>query len=215
MDVATHLLLGACVAQIPRTSTGKSSQALSFWHRSLIGGLVAVFPDIDYLLFFIHPLDFLAYWHRAETHSLLLAPLWALLVARLWGLHAKFSVHRVTTFWISLLSILSHIVSDTLTSYGTQWFAPFSDIKVSWNLLFVVDGYFSLSMLIVFCWLYLKQKHAVRHLVFLLPLSYLALVAGVKYSAKNRLINLDDKLMAKSPFFFVAATIFPLLLASD
>jgi len=189
MDVATHILLGACVAQIPRTSARESSQALSFWQRSLIGGLAAVFPDIDYLLFFYHPLEFLAYWHRAETHSLLLAPFWSLLTALLWSRRRALLGHRAAIFWICLLSILSHIFCDTLTGFGIQWFAPLSDMKFSWNLLFVIDAYFSLSILLTFLWLFIKQKQAIRYWAFLLPLGYLFLLGGVKYSLTHGLVK--------------------------
>ena len=51
MDVVTHVLAGACVAQIScQSRKTNSNQDLSFYQRAMIGGVAAVFPDMDYLL---------------------------------------------------------------------------------------------------------------------------------------------------------------------
>ena len=190
MDVVTHILVGACVAQIPSQSIRNNSTLnLSFYQRAMIGGIAAIFPDIDYLLFFWNPLEFLAYWHRAETHSLLLAPLWALLLTKLWMLSHHFKQFRSLVFWICLLGLLSHSMIDSLTTYGTQWFAPLSDYRISWNLLFVLDGYFTICMLITFLWMYFRQNKKLAFFVFLLPLSYLFFVHQIKLVAYQEITS--------------------------
>ena len=195
MDVVTHVLVGACVAQIPSQSTRNNSTLnLSFYQRAMIGGIAAIFPDIDYLLFFWTPLEFLAYWHRAETHSLLLAPLWALLLTKLWMLSHHFKQFRSLVFWICLLGLLSHSMIDSLTTYGTQWFAPLSDYRISWNLLFVLDGYFTICIVITFFWMYFSQSKKLALFVFLLPLSYLFFVYQIKLVAYQQITtNSIDK----------------------
>lgn len=182
MDAASHILLGACVAQIPRQNTAKQTSQqvlalqLGFWQRAAIGSIAGIFPDIDFLLFFYNPVEFLAYWHRAETHSLLLAPIWSWLIFWFVSFLPGFSCHRLTIYWIALLGILSHVLSDSLTTYGTQWFAPLSKLRIGANLLFVFDGYFTITLLICFYWLWQKQTRA-SLTILLLPLIYLAIVS--------------------------------------
>ena len=56
--------------------------------RLLLGGVAAAFPDVDFIGFLVDPLRFLAYWHQGPTHSLLLLPLWAVLLGALFcGVH--------------------------------------------------------------------------------------------------------------------------------
>ncbi len=188
MDVVTHVLVGACVAQIPRQSDGNNTKLdLNFHQRAMIGGIAAIFPDIDYLLFFWNPLEFLAYWHRAETHSLLLAPLWAWLLTKVWMRSRRLKPFRHLIFWVSLFGLLSHSMIDSLTTYGTQWFAPLSDYRISWNLLFVLDGYFTICVAITLWCLYFKHKTKFAFLIFVLPLSYLLFVAQIKLAAYQQI----------------------------
>ncbi len=193
MDTITHVLVGACVAQLPNSANNnKNDLALSFKQRAIIGGITAAFPDIDYILFLVNPLDFLAYWHRAETHSVILAPLWALLLCKACMLWRDFKPFKKSVFFICLLSLVSHTLLDSLTPYGTQWFAPFSDYRVSWDLLFVVDIYFTFSVAVVFLCLYLKQNTHRVLFIFLLPFIYLASIHQIKQTAIHN-IQLTSK----------------------
>jgi len=184
MDIITHIVVGACVAQIPRQSTtNDSTLKLSFYQRAIIGGSAALFPDIDYLLFLWNPLEFLAYWHRAETHSLLLVPVWAVLITKLWTMSDRLKPYQSLIFWICLLSIVSHSLVDSLTVFGTQWFSPFSDYRISWNLLFIIDIYFTMLVITTLIGLYCWQHKNSVFLLLLLPISYLLFVHQIKQTA--------------------------------
>lgn len=188
MDIVTHMLIGAAVAQLPEQSTQSQSIATLSWQsRAIIGAFAAIFPDIDYILFFWNPLEFLANWHRAETHSLLLSPLWAWLLSLLWQRYYHRHQDIMVLFWISLAGILSHIISDSFTVFGTKWFAPFSDYKVSWDLLFVVDGYFTLTSLIALILLIYMRSNSYRIFSLALPLGYLAVILIIKQNASNQI----------------------------
>jgi len=72
MDTLTHALLGGLVVQ---ALPGKrQDRVVSRGSATLVGGLAAAFPDLDYLSFWIDPLRFLADWHRGPTHSQLMPP---------------------------------------------------------------------------------------------------------------------------------------------
>ena len=142
MDTLTHALLGglAVRASLPRTDR---FTAVPSGTATWIGVLVAAFPDIDYLSFWIDPLRFLAEWHRGPTHSLLMAPLWALLL----GTFFTLLLHRPRAWLylvgICLLALASHIASDLITAYGTQILWPLSDIRLAFGTTFVIDPWFS------------------------------------------------------------------------
>lgn len=195
MDVLTHVLIGASVAQLPPAS---ENQHMNFKHRALVGTVAAIFPDIDYILFPLNPLEFLAYWHRAETHSIVLAPLWALLLWSGWQLFTVMKKHGVLVYWISLAALLSHTILDSLTMYGTQWLAPLSSGKISMDLLFVIDGYFTVCASIMLSVIYLKQTLKLRWLVTLLPIAYLGLVIQLKHQAYRQAVSEDQQINLNS-----------------
>ncbi len=53
------------------------------------------------------------------------------------------------TLWYLVFfgSIFTHPILDCFTTYGTQLFAPFSDYRVSWNTISVVDPIYTLPFL--------------------------------------------------------------------
>src|SRR5204862_3566164 len=77
------------------------------------------------------------------THSLVLLPLWALLLS--WVL-AK--ILREPRGWralygVTALGLALHIAGDVITSYGTMILAPFSDWRAQIGTTFIVDLWFS------------------------------------------------------------------------
>jgi len=195
MDTVTHLLIGAAVAQLVNKVPTETN--LSWQKCALLGAFSAVFPDIDYLLFFVNPLEFLAYWHRAETHSLILAPLWAWILSFL--LRRFYHCTQQTfLFKICLVGILSHIILDSFTTFGTQWFAPFSNYKVSWNLLFVVDVYFTFMSFVALMLIIYWRSHHYRLFALCLPMAYLTLVVIVKLAAYHQIPATESEKDASS-----------------
>ncbi|OUS24970.1 hypothetical protein A9Q98_12925 [Thalassotalea sp. 42_200_T64] len=222
MDALTHAIVGAAVAQLPGSgNTGPGStnkQTIISWQkRAVIGASAALFADIDYLLFFINPLEFLAYWHRAETHSLLLAPLWAWLIMKCWQRLSAWQLPTKPLYWLCLLAFISHPILDSLTAFGTQWFAPLSRYRVAFNILFVIDAYFTAAVLCSLCLLLISNHLIPNHLRFkflavffaaLLPCSYLFMVIQIKHhigqqiSASQQSITLMPQPF--SPFYWSA-----------
>ena len=136
MDTLTHALSGALLA---RATHHPDRGGLSLPERTLAGFLAAAFPDSDYALFWIDPANFLN-WHRALTHSLVLLPLWA------WLLAASLAWLRGGHSWkayyvVCVLGLLIHIAGDVITIYGTQLFFPFSGTAWSWGVSFDINPY--------------------------------------------------------------------------
>ncbi len=107
-----------------------------------LGFLAAAFPDADVVLSWLSPLAYL-YHHRGVTHSLLLIPLWALVLAWIWsrlrGRREAFRSYAV----VAGAGIGIHILGDLITSFGTMILAPFSDRRVAWDTTFIIDPWLS------------------------------------------------------------------------
>ena len=137
MDPLTHGLLGATVAGFaaPRFLTRKQS--------ALIGVLAGMAPDLDiFIRSSQDPLLALEY-HRQFTHSLAFAPLGAGVVTLLLFLLWRGRVSPLPIYVSALLAWLSHEFLDTCTSYGTQLLWPFADTRVAWNVIGIIDLFFT------------------------------------------------------------------------
>ncbi|MEE8266275.1 MAG: metal-dependent hydrolase, partial [Acidiferrobacterales bacterium] len=84
MDTLTHALSGALLARATAPAEPTAGQ-LSAGKRTLVGFIAAVFPDSDFILRFIDPLTYLNL-HRSYLNSVLLWPLWAILLAFIFSL---------------------------------------------------------------------------------------------------------------------------------
>jgi inner membrane protein len=141
MDTLTHALSGALLACA--TARGKVSPgAVSRPRRMAVGALAAAFPDSDFVLSFISPLGYLLN-HRGITHSIVMLPAWAWLLAVLAALAYR-DPRGWRAYWaIAAMGIGVHILGDLVTSYGTMIWAPFSDARYAWGTTFIIDLWFS------------------------------------------------------------------------
>lgn len=143
MDTFTHALSGALLGR----ATASPEGPLTVRRRVAAGFLVAAFPDSDALLaLFVDPLSFINL-HRGVTHSILLMPLWALLLAWVLALlfrdRAEARLGWRPWYGIALGALAIHIAGDVITSYGTRIFAPLSDYKAAWPTTFIIDPWFT------------------------------------------------------------------------
>jgi inner membrane protein len=138
MDTITHVLFGTvCTLAISRN---RSVPARQQYMRLAVAGTAAAFPDIDYLSFWIDPLVFLADWHRSITHSLLLMPLWAGLLASPWMFSRWARREWLSIYALCGLGITSHVLLDLLTVFGIRIFYPLSSSLYAIGTSFVIDG---------------------------------------------------------------------------
>ena len=122
--------------------------------------LGAIFPDSDVLRDLLsHDRLLVVTWHRSITHSLVMLPLWALLLAGLTRALASWRKWEAPSFagscGIYAVGILSHIMLDLDTSFGTLiW--PLKWSRPAWDLLFIVDFTFTAILLVpqLLAWVY-------------------------------------------------------------
>jgi inner membrane protein len=141
MDTLTHALSGALLARATAPAQ-PDAIALPVGRRVLIGFLAAAAPDLDFVIGYAGPVEYLLH-HRGVTHSLVLLPLWAYLLARLGAL-----AWRGDRPWRAYLGVIAmglgiHIAGDWITSFGTILFAPLSDTRYGIGATFIIDLWFS------------------------------------------------------------------------
>jgi inner membrane protein len=135
MDPFTHALSGALVARATAPARGAH---LPLRLRMAAGCAAALFPDIDFALRLVGTLTYLNQ-HQGITHSLLLLPLWTLLLAALFATLARRGADWRLFLAPVALGLLVHIAGDIVTAYGLQLFAPLSSARHALPLVFVVD----------------------------------------------------------------------------
>ena len=143
MDPISQGALGAVAAQ----NTATNKQLLAATLTGVIGGMA---PDLD---IFIRsdedPLLFLEF-HRQFTHSLIFIPIGGFICALFVFTLAKLCRVNTLDFKQTLLfataGYATHALLDSCTSYGTQLFWPFSNHRVAWSNMSIVDPLFTIPI---------------------------------------------------------------------
>lgn len=204
MDSLTHALLGAVVAQLgPRQRIGRETT----W---VMAG-AALLPDLDTLAaplmnltgVEVDDLTRIAV-HRGLSHSLLAVPVMALPVAALWWWSRRRwaqtrrpgsdAVTRPRPFALlyvaALLAAMCHVLLDWCTSYGTQLFAPISDVRLSLDAIPIVDIFFTplLAATLLACFLVRTVRHSVAARATL-AIGWTGFALAVGYIAAGRVMH--------------------------
>ncbi len=149
MDPITHGLAGAAIALALR------KQEQPVLATFLLGAGAAMLPDLDVLIgSHGDPLSHLLY-HRHFTHSLIFIPFGGLLAALIARLTFARTFKFLQLWFLATLAFASHCLIDSSTSYGTQLFWPFSDKRVAWDIVSIIDPIVTLLLLvgvIMSCW---------------------------------------------------------------
>ncbi len=158
MDPLSQGVLGASLPQA-------TSQRQTIGSAGLFGFLAGMAPDLDVLIRSPgDPLLFLEY-HRQFTHSLVFIPVGGLICGTL--LYALFGRRRGLSWqrsWLfCTLGYGTHALLDTCTTYGTQLLWPFSNARIAWNNISIIDPLFTLPLLtLVLLAAYRKQPTFAR-----------------------------------------------------
>ena len=142
MDPISQGTVGAAFAQ---SSANKTNIA----KISVVGFLAGLAPDLDVLIrSSTDPVLFLEY-HRQFTHSLFFIPFGALIVSALIFPLVRKSLSFKITYVASFLGYATHGLLDACTSYGTLLFWPFSNERITWNNISIVDPLLTVPAIIL------------------------------------------------------------------
>jgi len=141
MDSLTQATLGAAVGQaVLGHKIGNKAPAL--------GALIGTLPDLDVLLVpFLDPLEKISI-HRGYSHSILFCIASAIILGVvLKRLKWTARMDSFSLVLVSFLCLFTHILLDAITTYGTQLFLPFTDWRVSFDSINIIDPVYTIPLL--------------------------------------------------------------------
>lgn len=142
MDSLTQATLGAAIGEV---ILGKKIGNKS----AILGAIIATIPDLDVaLLPFYSDIERISV-HRGFSHSILFSLLGAFLIA---FILSKLKWTKQITYlrlWLfSWVTLFTHMLLDAFTSYGTQLLLPFSNYRVSFDSINIVDPFYTVPILL-------------------------------------------------------------------
>ena len=141
MDAITQGVLGAAAAQAALSDR----LGRRVWLYGALGGWA---PDLDvFIRSSIDPTVAIEY-HRNFTHALAFIPVGGLLVALPWILRKERFPEWRTIALATTVGYATHGLLDAFTSYGTMLLWPFSDVRVAWSWISIVDLGYTLPLIV-------------------------------------------------------------------
>jgi membrane-bound metal-dependent hydrolase YbcI (DUF457 family) len=172
MDTITHAFAGALLGKGLFSKRGAEPEVeyLPQARVAIFATTVAsAFPDSDVFFDILSRDDMAALkYHRYITHSFLMMPLWAILIAWLVRWLARrvgAAPPSIGVLWLaSTVGIASHILLDLVTSFGTMAWSPLSRARPAWDIVFIIDFTFTALVLMpqVAAWIHRDPARAVR-----------------------------------------------------
>ncbi len=139
MDSLTQMALGSAVG------VAVMGRRVPVWRSALVGAFFGTLPDLDSFVDYGDPIRNVTY-HRGTSHSIfylsLLSPVLAWLITR-WMPSGGFR-RWLAALWLILVT---HVLLDTMTVYGTQIGQPFTDHPFGVASMFIIDPLYTLPLL--------------------------------------------------------------------
>ncbi|WHY85846.1 metal-dependent hydrolase [Neobacillus novalis] len=134
MDTITHTLFGLSLyGAVDKKDMDKNTKGA--YLLTAVGA--SQIPDIDVISRLWDTEGLYQMWHRGITHSIFLTPVWALLFFLL-SLFL-FKVKDKKLFLLGWLAVFIHDTSDLFNAWGTGYLEPFSNIRITFGTIPIVD----------------------------------------------------------------------------
>jgi len=177
MDTITHALTGAVIGY---TGFRQRGGRAALWTAIA----ASEFPDMDIVMAWGGAETYLRY-HRSFTHSALLLPFWAALVAGVfWAISGQKNFRLL--YSASAVSMASHLFLDWITSYGTELLWPLSDARIALSWVFIVDVYVWAALAIGLVAAIVTQRAAVARVTLVVVGAFLLFCGASRAVALRR-----------------------------
>lgn len=134
MDTITHTLFGLSLyGAVDKRDMDKNTKRA--YLLTAVGA--SQIPDIDVISRLWDTEGLYQMWHRGITHSVFLTPVWALLFFLLSFL--LFKVKDKKLFLLGWLAVFIHNTSDLFNAWGTGYLEPFSNMRITFGTIPIVD----------------------------------------------------------------------------
>jgi inner membrane protein len=165
VDSISQIALGAAMGEL--AAGKKAGNKAMIW--GAVGGTI---PDLDVIGgAFLDPISNLVF-HRGFTHSFwfafVMAPILGYLLHYFYKRRDPNVSYRDWT-WLFFLALFTHPLLDCFTTWGTQFFTPFSDFRVAFNTIFVLDPLYTVpfSICLIFAATFNRAKPKRKYLNYL------------------------------------------------
>jgi len=151
MDPISQGVLGATAALLV-------SKNKSLSHALIAGGIGGLVADADIVIKSNQDPLIALEFHRQFTHALLFIPIGGLIVAcLLWITFFKKKPFKQTLLF-STMGYATHALLDACTTYGTQLLWPFSNQRVAFDSIAIIDPLVTIPLLFTVFLTYKKQS---------------------------------------------------------
>ncbi len=172
MDTITHTLFGLTLYGAADKRDLQQHEKRALFVTTLVGSQI---PDSDVISRLWDTEGMYQMWHRGITHSIFLVPLFALLIYIL--VRLLFRVTDIRYFWWALLSVFIHNTSDLFNAWGTGYFEPISDVRITFGVIPIVD--FVYWGIFLVAWL-VARKQEVRYKTYRYAWAALVLYVAIQ-----------------------------------
>ena len=185
MDSITQAALGAAIGE---AALGKHIGNKG----AVLGAVVATIPDLDVALYLFYNKFEMLSIHRGFSHSIVFSILAAFLIAYVLQRIKWTNQISYQRLWIfTWLALFTHMLLDAFTAYGTQLLLPFSDARLGFDSINVVDPVYTLPLILgLICSLFIYKKSpskSVYNTIGLIVSSfYLLATLGIKHQVQHR-----------------------------
>jgi len=183
MDPVSQGLVGAV---LPQSVSSKKEIRLA----AAIGFLSGLLADIDVVIrSSTDPLLFLDY-HRQFTHSLIFIPIGGLIAAGFCWLFLKKRLSFWKIYLYAFLGYGTHCLLDACTNYGTELLWPFSNARIAWNVVSVIDPIFTFTLAFLVIIAVVRKSPLIARIGLLFAVSYLLFGLYQRERAEDALLTL-------------------------
>jgi inner membrane protein len=168
LDLLTQGLLGGALAL---SVAGKKESRIA----TVAGFAAGLLADADILISATGDPLLNVELHRHFTHALIFIPVGALIAALLlWPLLRKHLEFK-KVYGYALLGYATSGLLDACTSYGTHLLWPFSETRIAWSIIAIIDPVFSLTLLLALIFGFKYYKPVIARVGLALAGCYLLL----------------------------------------
>lgn len=172
MDSISQAALGASIGEV--VIGRKAGYKGAVW-----GAVIATIPDLDVLLLpFFDAYERIAI-HRGYSHSILFSVIAAILLVIIFRKTKVLKgVSNARLMLFAWLVLITHMLLDAFTPYGTQLFLPVSNARISFDSITIVDPVYTLPLLagLILALTIYRNKPVVRRAV-----NYAGLIGSTGY----------------------------------
>ncbi|KPA10193.1 membrane protein containing DUF457, transmembrane [Candidatus Magnetomorum sp. HK-1] len=200
MDPLTHALSGMAGSYCLPSVTKR---------QSLYCIIAASLPDIDNFVFLFGEEAYLLH-HRGFCHSFIGGIVLASLLVWIFRIFDK-QIKWFKGFYIAFGLICLHLFLDVITSYGTQLFLPFSNLRCTIPCVFILDFLFTGILLIGVIWCFFHQKY--RKTIATLCMGFIIIYPGFNKIIQLIKLERSKTALTQASISYHKITVLPALLA--